>query len=142
MKKIIIALGLVLCMSFCVKPDERQRDSSLELNSLKAYVYYNQDNLSLYEEVDLMSGMYIEEKGLLSFTFPEDEVKFNANSLKRCRIEAGIPSTASVVLCDEAGVEKSSGLDGWFDLYNNTLYFKIKADNSDFKIFKITTFCL
>ena len=50
----------------CVKPDERVRDASTELRSLKAFVYYDESNLSKYEEVDLLSGMYIEEKGLAS----------------------------------------------------------------------------
>ena len=43
----------------CVKPDERVRDASTELRSLKAFVYYDESNLSKYEEVDLLSGMYI-----------------------------------------------------------------------------------
>lgn len=126
----------------CVKPDERQKDSSTELSALKAYVYYDETNLSTYEEVDLLSGMYIEEKGLASYTFPDDKEKFNENTLKRCRLEAIIPATAKIVSTDENGNEKSCGLDGWYDLNNTTIYFNIVANNGDRKNFKIQTRCL
>lgn len=138
----MIGLLMVFSLLSCVKPDERQKDTSTELRSLKAFVYYDADNLSVYEEVDLLSGMYIEEKGLASYTFPEDAQKFNSSTLKKCRLEAGIPSAARIVLSSEDGQEKSYGLDGWFDLYNAVIYFNIISDSGDIKKFKITTRCL
>ena len=91
--------------------------------------------------VDLLSGMYIEEKGLASYTFPDDAEKFNESSLKKCRVEASLPSAARLVLTDEHGNEKSCGLEGWHNLYNTSLYFNIVADNGDTKNFKIQTRC-
>ena len=82
MKKIALFMTVAFALFSCVKPDERVRDASTELRSLKAFVYYDESNLSKYEEVDLLSGMYIEEKGLASYTFPDDAEKFNESSLK------------------------------------------------------------
>lgn len=137
----MFALALISLVA-CVKPDERQKDSSTELSSLKAYVYYDEANLSIYEEVDLLSGMYIEEKGLASYTFPDDKEKFNESTLKRCRLEAIIPATAKIVSTDENGNEMNCGLDGWHNLNNSTIYFNVVADNGDRKNFKIQTRCL
>ena len=142
MKKILLGLFMVFSLCSCIKPDERQKDTSTQLRSLKAFVYYDAQNLSVYEEVDLLSGMYIEDKGLASYTFPEDAEKFNSSTLKRCRLEAIIPSAARIVLTSGDGVEMSYGLDGWFDLYNTTICFNIISDSGDIKNFKITTRCL
>ncbi len=142
MKKYIALIIATLSLIACIKPDERQRDSSTELSALKAYVYYDDANLSIYEEVDLLSGMYIEDKGLASYTFPDDKVKFNESTLKRCRLEAIIPATAKIVSTDENGKEKDYGLDGWHNLNNSTIYFNIVADNGGRKSFKIQTRCL
>ena len=141
MKKIALFMMVAFALFSCVKPDERVRDASTELRSLKAFVYYDESNLSKYEEVDLLSGMYIEEKGLASYTFPDDAEKFNESSLKKCRVEASLPSAARLVLTDENGNEKSCGLEGWHNLYNTSLYFNIVADNGDTKNFKIQTRC-
>lgn len=137
-----MGLFMVFALCSCVKPDERQKDGSLELRSLKAFVYYDENDLSVYEEVDLLSGMYLEDKGLASYTFPSDADRFNSSTLKRCRLEATVPSTAKVVLTDENGTGKGCGLDGWFDLYNAVVYFNVVADDGNFKNFKITTHCL
>lgn len=129
-------------MAACVKPDERVHNPSTELSSLKAFVYYDESNLSRYEEVDLLSGMYISDKGVASYSFPSDPVKFNSNSLKKCRVEAVIPATAVLVLTDESGSEKSCGLEGWHDLYNSSLYFSVIADDGSVKRYKISCRCV
>ena len=129
MKKIALFMTVAFALFSCVKPDERVRDASTELRSLKAFVYYDESNLSKYE------------KGLASYTFPDDAEKFNESSLKKCRVEASLPSAARLVLTDENGNEKSCGLEGWHNLYNTSLYFNIVADNGDTKNFKIQTRC-
>ncbi|MGM9788287.1 MAG: hypothetical protein ACI3ZF_05225 [Candidatus Cryptobacteroides sp.] len=141
MKKVLLYIMSLVALISCVKPDERERDSANELRSLKAYVYYDQQNLNLYEEVDLLSGVYLEDKGLASYTFPSDEEKFNSFSLSRCRLEASIPSTAVLRMTDENGVEKNCGIGAWHNLFNTSLYFNIVADNGDVRKFKMVCRC-
>lgn len=135
----IAVLAMMLCA--CVKPDEREKDASCELRSLKAYVYYDVEDFSKYREVDLLSGMYIEDQGIATFTFPDEAEVFNQNTLGRCRVEATVPSTAKVVMADESGNSKNYGIGGWHDLYNASIYFNIIADNGVIKNFQIICRC-
>ena len=117
MKKILLYIMALVALGSCVKPDERERDSDNELRSLKAYVYYDENNLKLYEEVDLLSGMYLADKGMASFTFPSDPLKYNGES-------------------------KDCGIGNWHNLFNTSLYFNIIADNGDVKKYKIVCRCV
>ena len=142
MKKILLYIMALVALGSCVKPDERERDSDNELRSLKAYVYYDENNPQLYEEVDLLSGMYLADKGMASFTFPSDPLKYNSSTLSRCRIEASIPSSAVLVMTDENGESKDCGIGNWHNLFNTSLYFNIIADNGDVKKYKIVCRCV
>lgn len=139
---VIVLINALMVFLACGKIDERELNSDCELSALKAYVYYKEGDLSVYEEVDLLSGMYLPEKGAASFTFPNDEEKFNANSLKKCRLEATIPSTARVVLSDENGNETNCGIEGWHNLYNSSIYFNVVADSGEVKKYKVNCRCI
>lgn len=139
MKKLaIIIAALALCA--CVKPDGRELDSSTQLRALKCLVYTDENDLSKYEELDLLSGMYVEESGVASFTFPDDPV-YSRTTLSRCRLEATIPNTATLVLLDEGGNSLGRGLEGWHNLYNSNIYFKVVAYSGEFKNFSVTCRC-
>lgn len=142
MKKIIIAVLAGLVFAGCAKLDTPKLDSSCSLSTLKAYVYVDAEKLSASPtEVDLLSGMYIKEKGNASYTFPEDASKFNAQTLKRCRLEAAIPSTARLEMTDENGNGLGKGLEGFHDLYNQTFYFKVIAADGTFFQYKVSCKC-
>ena len=133
MKKIILAIVAAILCASCAKPDERVLDDNCTLSTLKAFVQN--------EEFDLLSGMYIADKGTASFTFPEDASKYNSTTLKKCRLEAGIPSTARLELTDEDGTPLGEGLEGWHDLYDQTIFFKLIAANGEVFQYKVTCRC-
>lgn len=141
MKKIIAMIFLAVALCACVKPDVREHDSSTALRALKAFVYTDENDLSVYEEFDLLSGMYLEEQGLATYTFPKDAA-CNASTLSRCRLEATVPNTASLEMLSENGHSLGKGLEGWHNLYNTTIYFKVVADSGDIKNFSITCRCI
>lgn len=141
MKRILTAVAAAILCASCAKPDERVPDNNCTLSTLKAFVYYDSEDVSKNEELDLLGGMYIPDKGSASFTFPDDEVKYNANTLKQCRLEATIPSTARLEMTDENGAGLGIGLEGWHDLYNRTIYFRVVAANGDIFQYKVSCRC-
>jgi hypothetical protein len=66
--------------------------------------------------------------GAITYTFPTGE-RYTSETLKRCRLEVTIPSTARVVETDAKGNEIGSGIGGMRDLSNakTTIYFKVIA---------------
>lgn len=141
MKKIFMALAAAILCASCAKPDERVLDNDCTLSTLKAFVYYDSEDVSKNEELDLLSGMYLPDKGSASFTFPEDELKYNSSTLQKCRLEATIPSTARLEMTDENGLGLGFGLEGWHDLYNRSIYFKVIAANGDVLQYKVSCRC-
>lgn len=124
----IIFLALLAAVS-CQKLDRPEPDTANTLNSLKCMVYYDTENLRQYETLDILSGgTYNDQMGAITYTFPEGE-RFTSETLKRCRLEATIPSTARLVEVDARGEEVGSGIGGMRDLSagKTTIYFKIIA---------------
>ena len=92
-------------------------------------VYYNTDNLRVYETIDVLnSGTFNQQMGAIAYTFPQIE-RFTSETLKRCRLEATIPSTARLVEVDAMGNVISESIGGMRDLSasKTTIYFKIIA---------------
>lgn len=139
MKKILYMALTALILGSCAQIETPEQDANCTLSALKAYVCYDASDLSKREEVNLLSGMFVEDKGLISYTFPEDQTKFGADALTRCRIEATIPSTAVLELTDADGAGLGHGFDTFYDLSSATIYFKIVAANGDFNQYKLTT---
>lgn len=129
----ILFLALLAAVS-CQKLDYPEADTSNTLSSLKCYVYYDTENLKLYETVDVLSGgTFNDQMGAITYTFPTGE-RYTSETLKRCRLEATIPSTARLVETDAKGNEIGSGIGGMRDLSaaKTTIYFKvIAADGSE-----------
>lgn len=140
MKKILIFIYVAISLLFasCAKPDYPTLDDSCSLDGLKCLVYYDSSNSALYESVDLLSGTYYPEKGLIGYTFKQGE-KINSETLTRCRIEAIIPSTARLELLDASGKSLGMGFSGFYDLGAATMWFKVVAANGDEKVFQLTT---
>lgn len=134
MKYLKTLIILLLAASACQKLDYPELDSANTLSALKCYVYYNADNLKEYKQVDpFTSGRKAElgEVTAILYTFPDDTL-YNESSLKRCRLEATIPSTASLVELDAAGNELGHGIGGLRDLSSASVYFKVvAADGSE-----------
>lgn len=129
----ILFLALLAAVS-CQKLDYPEADTSNTLSSLKCYVYYDTENLRNYETVDVLSGgTFNDQMGAITYTFPTGE-RYTSETLKRCRLEATIPSTARLVETDAKGNEIGAGIGGMRDLSaaKTTIYFKvIAADGSE-----------
>ncbi len=138
--KIIIAVLAAFAAFGCQKPVTPEADNKNELAALRCYVYYDAADLGQKAEVNVLSGTYNPDKGVASFTFPEDAEKYNAESLKRCRLEASIPATATIVETDAAGKSLGRGIGEFRDLSvdRTTVYFKVVAANGDAKSYQIT----
>lgn len=129
----ILFLALLAAVS-CQKLDYPEADTSNTLSSLKCYVYYDTENLRNYETVDVLSGgTFNDQMGAITYTFPTGE-RYTSETLKRCRLEATIPSTARLVETDAKGNEIGAGIGGMrdFSAAKTTIYFKvIAADGSE-----------
>lgn len=129
----ILFLALLAAVS-CQKLDYPEADTSNTLSSLKCYVYYDTENLRNYETVDVLSGgTFNDQMGAITYTFPTGE-RYTSETLKRCRLEATIPSTARLVETDAKGNEIGAGIGGMRDLSaaKTTVYFKVvAADGSE-----------
>lgn len=124
----ILFLALLAAVS-CQKLDYPEADTSNTLSSLKCYVYYDTENLRNYETVDVLSGgTFNDQMGAITYTFPTGE-RYTSETLKRCRLEATIPSTARLVETDAKGNEIGAGIGGMRDLSaaKTTIYFKVIA---------------
>lgn len=137
MKRILTILFLALLAAVsCQKLDKPELDTANTLNSLKCIVYYDAENLRTYEQIDVLgSGTVNHQMGAITYTFPTGE-RFTSETLKRCRLEATIPSTARIVETDPRGDELGNGIGGMrdFSAGKTTIYFKvIAADGSEKK---------
>lgn len=140
MKRIISILFLTIMAAVsCQKLDYPEADTSNTLSSLKCYVYYDDSNLRIYETLDVLSdGTFNEQMGAITYTFPSGE-RFTSETLKRCRMEATIPSTAKIVEIDARGDEIGSGIGGMRDLSagKTTIYFKVVAADGSEKKYQV-----
>ena len=89
------------------------------------------------QELNLLTGTFNKERGLISYTFPADE-RFTPAAIQRCRIEATIPPTAVLELTDAGGTALGHGFEGFYDLRNKTLYFRITAADGTVKSYQLT----
>lgn len=131
---ILIVFSLMSFLS-CEELSYPTPDSTIELNSLRAIII--DDSTDVTSEVDLLSGTYNEDKGLISYVFTLGD-QITEESLSNCRIEASINSTSTLELIDEAGNGLGKGFDGKFDLNNCTIFFKITAADKTYKTFQLT----
>lgn len=137
MKKILsyisaLAAATLLAAS-CAEPEFPEGDSACTLSALKVYVY-DAEGKVVGNSLDALSGMYDAESGAASYRFPA-----TVADVSRCRLEASIPSTATVEETDAMGEGLGHGLGGIRSLENVTVYFKVKAANGkDFKNYQIT----
>lgn len=141
MKYLKIMFLAVLAAVSCQKLDYPEADSSNSLTSLKCFVYYDTENLKIYQELDVLSGTFNEAMGAINFQFPTDGSKHcDLESLKRCRLEATIPSTARLVETDASGNETGNGIGGMRDLSaaRTTIYFKVVAADGTEKRYQVT----
>lgn len=127
-KYIFITFLLLSAVVSCQKLDYPEADSSNALSSLKCFVYYDADNLRTYQELDVLSGSVNMQLGAISYTFPEGE-RFTTETLKNCRLEATIPSTARLIETDATGKDLGTGIGGMrdFSAAKTTIYFKVVA---------------
>ena len=137
MKRILTILFLaVLAAVSCQKLDTPELDTANHLSSLKCMVYYDAENLRVYSQIDVLnSGTFNQQMGAITYTFPQGE-RYTAETLKRCRLEATIPSTAKVEEIDARGNSLGQGIGGWrdFSAGKTTIYFKVvAADGSEKK---------
>ncbi len=139
MKQIkFIILAAVALLASCQKPILPEADVKNELSALKCYVYYDEADMTVKSELNVLSGTYNPERGVISFTFPEDPEKYNAQTLQRCRLEASIPPTATLVETDAAGASLGRGIGDFRNLANTTVYFKVVAANGEAKQYQAT----
>ena len=137
-KTILILLALTAPLAFsCQKLQYPEWSSDNSLSGLKCFVYYDDANPSLKQELNLLSGTNNMERGLINYTFAADE-RFSANALARCRIEATIAPTAVLELNDAAGNGLGHGFEGFYDLRGTTLYFSITAADGTAKQYQLT----
>ena len=131
---IILAAALVSCQRL----DYPEKDSETGINSFKCFVYYDAENYSAYSEVDVLSGTFNEAMGAIRYTFPDDPERYNDESLRRCRLELSVPSTATVVETDAFGKDLGKGISGIRDLRSATVYFKVVAADGTEKRYQAT----
>ncbi|MBP3256984.1 MAG: hypothetical protein SPL17_06835 [Bacteroidales bacterium] len=138
MKRLIyIATILVVTAVSCQKLQYPPRSSDCTLSGLKCFVYYDTSDPYARQELNLLSGTWNKERGLISFVFPSDS-RFTNEALMHCRIEATIPSSAVLELLDESGNGLGHGFDGFYDLRDTTLYFTIVAADGTTQSFQLT----
>lgn len=138
MKKwLLAAVVLLLGGVSCQKLQYPVRSGDTSLSGLKCFVYYDADQPFVRQELNLLSGTFNQERGLISYVFPSDD-RFTPAALRRCRIEATIPPTAVLTLTDAAGSPLGHGFEGFYDLSGTTLYFQITAADGSVKSYQLT----
>lgn len=133
-----ILLLTVLAAVSCQKLDTPKADSSNELSALKCFVYHDAENLRTYQELDVLAGgTFNQQMGAVNYTFTHE--KCTAESMKRCRLEATIPSTARLVETDAVGNVIADGIGGMRDLSKarTTVYFKVIAADCNEKRYQV-----
>lgn len=138
MKRLVIIASLLLAAATsCQKLQFPPRSSDCSLSGLKCFVYYDMAHSSARQELNLLSGTWNKERGLISYVFPQDE-RFTGDALAYCRIEATIPSSAVLELTDELGNGLGHGFEGFYDLRGTTLYFKVTAADGTERTYQLT----
>lgn len=138
MKKWILTAMILLAPAVsCQKLQFPTRSDDTSLNGLKCFVYYDAEQPSVRQELNLLTGTFNRERGLISYVFPTDE-RFTQEALQRCRIEATIPPTSVLELTDAGGTALGHGFEGFYDLRNKTLYFCITAADGTVKSYQLT----
>lgn len=138
MKYIRTILLVLLAVVACQKLDYPEADSANTISSLKCFVYHDEANLRTYQELDILNGgTFNQQMGAINYTFTHE--KCTAESLKHCRLEATIPSTARLVETDAAGNSLENGIGGMRDLSaaKTTVYFKVIAADGTEKKYQI-----
>lgn len=130
--------ALLLTLAACEKLDEPRKASENRINALKCYVYYDAADWSRKAEVDVLSGIYNAGKGVVSYTFPDDDTRYTPETLARCRLEVSIPSTARLEETDAAGESTGGGIGGLRNLYNRTVYFRVTAADGSAMNYQVT----
>lgn len=136
-KWLLAAVVLLLGGVSCQKLQYPVRSGDTSLSGLKCFVYYDADQPFVRQELNLLSGTFNQERGLISYVFPSDD-RFTPAALRRCRIEATIPPTAVLTLTDAAGSPLGHGFEGFYDLSGTTLYFQITAADGSVKSYQLT----
>lgn len=125
MKRFILFAAIAAFMlSSCVEPEFPEGDSACTLSALKVYVYDADGNKLTKDPLNALSGMYDAESGAGQFKFPAEVA-----DVSRCRLEASIPATASIVETDATWNSLGHGIGGLRSLDNVTVYFTVKAAN-------------
>ena len=123
MKRFIILAFAALVLGSCVEPEFPEGDSACTLNALKVYVY-DADLKVVEKDLNALSGMYDAESGAGMYKFPS-----TVTDASRCRLEASVPATASIVETDALWNPLGNGVGGLRNLDNVTVYFTVKAAN-------------
>ena len=123
MKKILILALAALVLGSCVEPEFPEGNSACTLNALKIYVY-DADFKVVAKDLNALGGMYDAESGAGQYKFPAA-----ITDVSRCRLEASIPATASLVETDALWQPLGHGIGGLRSLEKVTVYFTITAAN-------------
>lgn len=123
MKRLLILAIAAFALSACVQPEFPEGDSLCTLSALKVWVYDADYNV-VAKDLNALGGMYDAESGAGQYKFPAE-----ITDVSRCRLEASIPATASIVETDALWQSLGHGIGGLRDLNNVTVYFTVKAAN-------------
>lgn len=123
MKKILAIIFAAFALAACAQPEFPEGDSACTLSALKVWVYDAEGNV-LAKDLNALGGMYDAASGAGQYKFPAE-----VTDVSRCRLEASIPATASLVETDAMWVSLGHGIGGIRDLDNVTVYFTVKAAN-------------
>ena len=123
MKRLLILALAAFVFGACVQPEFPEGDSNCTLSALKICVYDADLNV-VARDLNALGGMYDAESGAGQFKFPAE-----ITDISRCRLEASIPATASIVETDALWQPLGHGIGGLRDLNNVTVYFTVRAAN-------------
>ena len=123
MKRLMILVLAAFALCSCVQPEYPEGDSSCTLSALKVWVYDAEFNV-VAKDLNALGGMYDAESGAGQYKFPSE-----ITDVSRCRLEASIPATASIVETDALWQPLGHGIGGLRSLDNVTVYFTVKAAN-------------
>lgn len=133
MKKILLLIICAFLAFSCVEPVFPEGDSACTLSALKVWVYDADGNV-VEKGLNALGGMYDAEAGAGMFKFPT-----TITDVSRCRLEATIPSTATIVETDALWNPLGHGIGGLRNLNNVTVYFTVQAangiDSKNYQIF-------
>ena len=130
-------MAVLLCAG-CAKMDSISMDSDVELRSLSAKVFYAAPDYSVYETIDLLSGMHASgDVEMYSITVNLTD-KITAQSLSDVRLEAVMSSTAVLEVTDSEYNGLGYGLLQVRDIYNKTINFVLDDRNGHSRKYEVT----